>query len=49
MAYTEQITFLLFLKMADELTWPPHCKPSRVPKPYDWATLITKEGEELES
>ena len=26
MAYTEQITFLLFLKMADELTRPPHSK-----------------------
>jgi len=49
MAYTEQITFLLFLKMADELTQPPHNKPSIVPKPYDWATLISKEGEELES
>ena len=49
MAYTEQITFLLFLKMADELTRPPHSKPSLVPKPYDWATLISKEGEELES
>ena len=24
MAYTEQFTFLLFLKMADELTRPPH-------------------------
>lgn len=49
MAYTEQITFLLFLKMADELTRPPHNQPTKVPKPYDWATLIAKEGEELES
>ena len=49
MAYTEQITFLLFLKMADELTRPPHNKPSIVPKPYDWATLVSKEGEDLES
>ncbi|MEO2088311.1 MAG: class I SAM-dependent DNA methyltransferase [Gemmataceae bacterium] len=49
MAYTEQITFLLFLKMADELTHPPHNQPSKVPKPYDWATLIAKDGEELET
>ena len=49
MAYTEQLTFLLFLKMADELTRPPHNQPSKVPKPYDWATLIAKEGEELET
>ena len=48
MAYTEQITFLLFLKMADELTKPPHNRASLVPKPYDWATLISKEGEDLE-
>ena len=48
MAYTEQITFLLFLKMADELTKPPHNRASVVPKPYDWATLIAKEGEDLE-
>ena len=48
MAYTEQITFLLFLKMADELTKPPHNRASLVPRPYDWATLISKEGEDLE-
>ena len=34
-AYTEQITLLLFLKMADELTRPPHRKPSIVPKGLD--------------
>lgn len=48
MAYTEQITFLLFLKMADELTRPPHNLPPRVPKEYDWVALVSKEGEELE-
>ncbi len=36
MAYTEQITFLLFLKMADEQTRPPYNRkpivPSRAPK-----------------
>jgi type I restriction enzyme M protein len=31
MAYTEQITFLLFLKMADEQTQPPY---SRAPEQF---------------
>ena len=31
MAYTEQITFLLFLKMADEQTKPPYNRPPIVP------------------
>jgi hypothetical protein len=31
MAYTEQLTFLLFLKMADELTHPPYNRPALVP------------------
>ena len=48
MAYTEQLTFLLFLKMADELTRPPHNKPPMVPKEYDWSALVAKEGEDLE-
>ena len=48
MAYTEQITFLLFLKMADELTRPPHNLPPKVPKEYDWSALVAKEGEDLE-
>jgi hypothetical protein len=33
MAYTEQITFLLFLKMADELTRPPYNRPPIVTFP----------------
>ena len=36
LAYTEQITFLLFLKMADERTRPPYNRPSMVPDGYDW-------------
>lgn len=35
MAYTEQITFLLLLKMPDELTKPPHNRPSIIPKGLD--------------
>ncbi len=48
MAYTEQITFLLFLKMADELTRPPYNRPQIVPAGLDWPTLLKKDGDELE-
>jgi len=47
MAYVEQLTFLLFLKMADELTRPPYNQPSRIPKGYDWQSLLAKDGAEL--
>ena len=39
MAYVEQITFLLFLKMADEQTKPPYNRKPIVPAGYDWASL----------
>ena len=48
MAYTEQITFLLFLKMADEQSKPPYNKKIGVPKGLDWASLLERDGEELE-
>ena len=48
MAYTEQITFLLFLKMADELTRPPYNRKSIVPAEYGWQSLLRAEGDELE-
>ena len=47
MAYTEQITFLLFLKMADEKSKPPYNK-TIVPKGLDWASLLKRDGEDLE-
>ncbi|TWU36464.1 putative type I restriction enzymeP M protein [Novipirellula aureliae] len=47
MAYTEQITFLLFLKMADEQSKPPYNKKI-VPKGLDWASLLQRDGEELQ-
>ena len=37
MAYTAQITFLLFLKMADEQSKPPYNKKIGVPEGLDWA------------
>jgi type I restriction enzyme M protein len=47
LAYTEEITFLLFLKMADELTKPPHSRPPVIPAEYNWASLLSKDGEAL--
>ena len=32
----DQLTFLLFLKMADEQAKPPFNKPSPIPKDKDW-------------
>ena len=49
MAYTEQITFLLFLKMAYEQTQPPWNRDPIVPEGMDWPSLLTRDGEELES
>ncbi|MBA3315278.1 MAG: SAM-dependent DNA methyltransferase [Planctomycetaceae bacterium] len=48
MAYTEQITFLLFLKMADEQTKPPDNKQAIVPPKFGWESLISKDGDALE-
>ncbi len=47
--YVEQLTFLLFLKMADEQSRPPFKKPSAVPAGYDWPSLLAKDGDELET
>ena len=46
--YVEQLTFLLFLKMADEQAKPPFNKPSPIPKGKDWPALLAKDGDELE-
>jgi type I restriction enzyme M protein len=45
--YVEQLTYLLFLKMADERTKPPYKQKSMVPKKYDWQSLLKKDGDEL--
>jgi len=45
--YVEQLTYLLFLKMADERTKPPYSQPSSVPAPYAWPTLVKRDGDEL--
>ena len=46
--YVEQLTFLLFLKMADEQSRPPFNKPSPIPKGKDWPALLARDGDELE-
>jgi type I restriction enzyme M protein len=48
LAYVEQITYLLFLKMSHELTQKPYKRPVVVPAPYDWPTLCSKRGAALE-
>ena len=46
--YVEQLTYLLFLKMAHERTLPPLNESSRIPSEYDWASLVSKKGAALE-
>jgi type I restriction enzyme M protein len=47
--YLEQLTYLLFLKMADEYTKPPYNRDIGIPKEYNWESLRTKTGAELEA
>ena len=47
--YVEQLTYLLFLKMAHERTQPPYNQPSRIPRDYDWDSLLRRDGDELET
>lgn len=45
--YVEQLTYLLFLKMADERSRPPHNQPSPIPAAYAWPALLAKDGDAL--
>ncbi len=47
--YLEQLTYLLFLKMADEYSKPPYKRDTHIPKDYDWQSLRGKSGAELET
>jgi type I restriction enzyme M protein len=47
--YLEQLTYLLFLKMADEYSKPPYNRETGIPKEYNWETLVEKNGPELKS
>ena len=47
--YLEQLTYLIFLKMADEYGKPPYSRDVGIPAAYDWQSLKTKRGAELEA
>ena len=46
--YVEQLTYLVFLKMADEQTKPPFNEKSIIPTGHDWQSLSEKDGDALE-
>lgn len=46
--YVEQLTYLLFLKMAHERTQPPFDQKSVVPAGLDWPALLARDGDDLE-
>ncbi|HRQ66766.1 MAG TPA: class I SAM-dependent DNA methyltransferase [Xanthomonadaceae bacterium] len=47
--YLEQLTYLLFLKMAHEFAGPPYHRRSRIPAGHDWASLRKLNGAPLEA
>jgi len=47
--YLEQLTFLLFLKMADEYSKPPYNRDIHIPEGLNWESLTDKSGAELEA
>lgn len=47
--YLEQLTYLIFLKMADEYSKPPYNRDIGIPKKYNWQALTRKKGTELEA
>lgn len=46
--YLEQLTYLIFMKMADEYAKPPYNRDVGIPAEYDWQSLKSKKGAELE-
>lgn len=46
--YVEQLTLLLFLKMADQLTEPSHNRPAAIPQALSWKALLPLDGAALE-
>lgn len=46
--YLEQLTYLIFLKMADEYSKPPYSRKVGIPAEYNWKSLKSKKGAELE-
>lgn len=46
--YLEQLTYLIFLKMADEYARPPYNRDVGIPPEYNWQSLKSRKGAELE-
>ena len=46
--YLEQLTYLIFLKMADEYAKPPYKRDVGIPAKYTWSNSKLKKGAELE-
>jgi len=46
--YLEQITYLLFLKMADEFSKPPYNRETNIPAQYNWESISSRRGADLE-
>jgi type I restriction enzyme M protein len=46
--YLEQLTYLIFLKMADEYSKPPYNRDVGLPAKFSWQSLKSKRGAELE-
>ena len=46
--YLEQLTYLIFLKMAHEYSQPPYSRKVGIPAEYSWPVLKAKRGAELE-
>lgn len=47
--YLEQLTYLLFLKLAHEYSQPPYSRHTHIPKSYNWISLRGKSGQSLET
>ena len=47
--YLEQLTFLIFLKMAEEYRKPPYSRDIGIPEKYTWDVLKQKRGAELDT
>lgn len=47
--YLEQLTYLIFLKMADEYAQPPYERDLGIPDGFDWRSLTSRTGADLEA
>ena len=46
--YLEQLTYLIFLKMADDYSRPPYNRDVGIPEGHDWLSLTARRGAALE-